>query len=625
MTKSRFIDLCLCPRRYAINSDREFAKKVQALLEANDEWKDITNLLNEGNHTEKIAFQLFLEKYQNHFWYSKFERTEYESRYQDFLKAWKNDKYHWFYHPLFLYDDNKGEKFFLEIDFLYRDPVTKKVYVNELKAATSVKPIYFFDLLYQAYVLHQLDFHVDDFRMMLIDKQYVYGNDKPLIDIFKFIGYDKCYLKLLSTNPVISQLNFTQYLQNQDNFAKTLDLSGWFSVDIKRFFNDVSKFYLLAKPIRSAVRANNNDLPAAKLAKNHCDIKGMTCSYFNYCVYHLEKRKKNDGVFDLNCLKLNNKIKLASLMSNDNISNFSLTDINDAIDQKITFNFTALMQIYLKLTNNDIFIDYANLDFFLNEYKFPLYFFDFEASSVAIPFLPNTTPYSHIPFQYSCHVLTKECDYQQLIDQCLEDGGKNILHYEFLADDKKLYFERLIQKFIKDMFACGVGKYIAYNSSYERGCIVKMQRCFPKYAEQLQIILNNLIDLRDIYNLNWSSANHYLNSGTNLPYDAQFARIIERCYNGAIKNSGAIYHRNFQGSFSIKSVLPTFFPSFVYKNLDVQKGDQAMGLFVDFVRDKISYEQWKSKYAPALLKYCYRDSLAMVLLFAKAKQLLCCK
>jgi hypothetical protein len=78
------------------------------------------------------------------------------------------------------------------------------------------------------------------------------------------------------------------------------------------------------------------------------------------------------------------------------------------------------------------------------------------------------------------------------------------------------------------------------------------------------------------------------------------------------------YHPDFNGSFSIKSVLPAMFPddaALDYKGLDIQAGDMASMVYADL--DRINDASERQKKREALLEYCKLDTLAMVMIWQK--------
>jgi len=75
-----------------------------------------------------------------------------------------------------------------------------------------------------------------------------------------------------------------------------------------------------------------------------------------------------------------------------------------------------------------------------------------------------------------------------------------------------------------------------------------------------------------------------------------------------------------RGSCSIKTVLPHFAPELSYDNLTVQNGDMAQRLLLQMCRGEIPENQIKSM-RENLLKYCERDSLAMLVIYSKLLEL----
>jgi hypothetical protein len=67
----------------------------------------------------------------------------------------------------------------------------------------------------------------------------------------------------------------------------------------------------------------------------------------------------------------------------------------------------------------------------------------------------------------------------------------------------------------------------------------------------------------------------------------------------------------FKGSASIKKVLPVLVPELTYKNLNIQKGDQASERWEYMISDKVTEEE-KQAIMQDLLEYCKLDTMAMV-------------
>ena len=78
------------------------------------------------------------------------------------------------------------------------------------------------------------------------------------------------------------------------------------------------------------------------------------------------------------------------------------------------------------------------------------------------------------------------------------------------------------------------------------------------------------------------------------------------------------YHPDFNGSFSIKAVLPALFPGATeldYKNLEIQDGGMAMDTFANL--HKIEDPGRREEIRNSLIAYCRLDTLAMVRIWEK--------
>jgi hypothetical protein len=77
-----------------------------------------------------------------------------------------------------------------------------------------------------------------------------------------------------------------------------------------------------------------------------------------------------------------------------------------------------------------------------------------------------------------------------------------------------------------------------------------------------------------------------------------------------------VYHPEFEGSFSLKSVLPALVPGMSYKSLEVGDGAQAGCSWAKLLAPATSAEA-KARLKQALLDYCTRDTLALATLCAR--------
>jgi len=71
------------------------------------------------------------------------------------------------------------------------------------------------------------------------------------------------------------------------------------------------------------------------------------------------------------------------------------------------------------------------------------------------------------------------------------------------------------------------------------------------------------------------------------------------------------YHPAFAGSYSIKAVLPAVAPHLAYDDLEIQEGTMASLQFHRMAFEDVDAAE-EARIRNALLKYCERDTLAMV-------------
>ena len=135
-----------------------------------------------------------------------------------------------------------------------------------------------------------------------------------------------------------------------------------------------------------------------------------------------------------------------------------------------------------------------------------------------MPVFEKQRPHMQMPFQYSMHIQSSKDEVLDLNDphpECIANH---------LEDPRQQIAESLIKNFPKS------GTIMAYNESFEKGCIKTLAKFCPDLKNELLDLHNRYLDLI-------------------IPF-----RV------------GAYYDSNFYGSFSIKKVLPALCPN--DKNLD---------------------------------------------------------
>lgn len=209
-------------------------------------------------------------------------------------------------------------------------------------------------------------------------------------------------------------------------------------------------------------------------------------------------------------------------------------------------------------------IDHAEIKQFLNELEYPLYFLDYETMSGLIPYFDGHRPYQQVPFQYSLHVL-------QSPDAKLE--WKEYLHREN-SDPSRPLTERLIEDIGTE------GSVIVWYEGFEKARNSELGEMLPEYKEAMEAINERVVDIIIPFKQKW--------------YDDP----------------------RFNGSASIKQVLPVLCPELSYKELGIQEGGSAQRLWMEAILDDKRADQ-KDQILADLIEYCKLDTLAMVEIYRK--------
>lgn len=216
---------------------------------------------------------------------------------------------------------------------------------------------------------------------------------------------------------------------------------------------------------------------------------------------------------------------------------------------------TRLSDVQRKVKDN---VEWISLELgrTLGSLSYPVHHLDAETVMLALPRFPSTRPYQSLPVQWSNHIE-------------LESG--EVMHQEFLHDEASDPRRRWVEALIESLGETGS---IVVYSAYEETLMRQMAETFPEFKSALKVIAKRLWDL--------------------LP-------VIKSYY----------YHPAFNGSYSIKSVLPAVVPSLGYSDLTIQEGGQAAA---EYYRMVFVETDWVERAAlrEALLRYCARDTLAMV-------------
>jgi hypothetical protein len=190
---------------------------------------------------------------------------------------------------------------------------------------------------------------------------------------------------------------------------------------------------------------------------------------------------------------------------------------------------------------------------------FPVHFIDFETIMPALPLYPGTRPYDTIPVQWSDHLL---------------HGDGRIDHCEYLYDGRGDPRRPFVETLLTMLGSCGT---IVVYSNYEATRLGDLAAWLPDIADEIARVQPRILDL---------------------------LAVIRR----------HVYDQAFNGSFSLKSVLPALVPSLGYDDLAIQDGGLASLALLEVMAPQTPIER-RFELRQQLLAYCGRDTEALVGLF----------
>jgi hypothetical protein len=206
---------------------------------------------------------------------------------------------------------------------------------------------------------------------------------------------------------------------------------------------------------------------------------------------------------------------------------------------------------------------------FVDSLRYPIYHFDFETLNPAIPKFEGLSSYEKYPFQYSIHI---------------EHADGTLEHKEFLAEPDKDPREEIARKITEDIPRDSF--VMAYNIGFEKSVIKKLANQFPVYSDHLMSLYDNFVDLQTPF-----------------------------------KNRDYLTP-DMKGKSGLKTILPILVPEMekAYKDLDmVHEGGEAMDIYKKLADTKDL--EMISRYKSALIEYCKLDTLAMVKILQKLKEI----
>jgi hypothetical protein len=305
--------------------------------------------------------------------------------------------------------------------------------------------------------------------------------------------------------------------------------------------------------------SRNPEEPVLKIGP-HCS-KPHSCVYIDKC--WPKNKEDNDSVFRLYRLNLKKKLKLYE----SGIETFDDVISSDSLSE--------IQQIQLKAhKKGKPFINKEKIKSFIEKVEYPISYFDFETFTDAVPIYDKQQPHMQMPFQYSLHIQKKEGEKLSLVEN----------HFEFIADHNKDPRRSIAESMIHNLPKKGT--IMAYNQSFEKKCIESLAIFCPDLSEQLLALNERFIDLIEPF------------------------------------RGGGYYDPEFNGSFSIKKVLPAICsknPELDYKVLNISNGGMAMNAYKDMRKKSKKNEETKSTRSQ-LFEYCRLDTYAMYAIYEKLLQ-----
>ena len=358
---------------------------------------------------------------------------------------------------------------------------------------------------------------------------------------------------------ILKKLGFKVKSVNVMHINKEYVLHG--DLDLNNYFEieDITDIAIKKeKEIEENVKEINEILDNNK--EPNVDI-GLCCFEPYDCPFfkYCTKHLPEKNVFDVSGINKSKKFKYYydGIVSFEDLKNEKLSD-------------SALEQIDFDLNNKEPKINKEEIKKVLNKLKYPLYFLDYETCQLAIPFIEGTKPNQQLTFQYSLHIL--------------RDENSKLEHREFLGDiEDKDFVRKFAESLIKDI--PDDGSVIIYNKSFEPARNREIAKMYPEYKKDLDRINSNIVDFME-------------------PFSKRY-----------------YYTKEMQGSHSIKYVLPALYPNdpeLDYHNLPlVHNGGEASDTFL-CMKGKTKEE--KEEMRKGLLVYCKLDTLAMVKIYDKFKE-----
>ena len=246
--------------------------------------------------------------------------------------------------------------------------------------------------------------------------------------------------------------------------------------------------------------------------------------------------------------------------------------IVNLVDWPADISVSASQQRQIEvLRSGEAHVDRRQIQLLLDRLEYPLHFLDYETFQTAIPLFDGMGPWAQAPFQYSIHIVDA-------------DGASH--EREFLWTEPRANpIPSLVERLRTDIGPGGT--VLVWNQGFEESRNREMAGMIPEAAEFLLGINARMVDLMDVV------------------------------------RKGAWVDPAFNGSASIKKVLPVVDPALAYELLDIGDGSVAAERWFEAVMGDSAAMTDTEREAifDALRVYCRHDALAMVRIWEHLHQL----
>ncbi len=316
----------------------------------------------------------------------------------------------------------------------------------------------------------------------------------------------------------------------------------------------------------------------------HCEHKKNTkCKFLEVCFYNVIPKKNSI----LNYIDNHHGFKDAdgNKYGSYDLINSGMVKMLDINDDLLTRRNNILQK--QAVVADSPYINSRKIKDGLKQLQYPLYHLDFETFPCPLPRLSQEKCYTQSVFQFSLHIEKEPgiCD-------------KDKDHYAFLAHSHDDLREKLVEQLCSYIDG-KKGMIIVYNQSFEKARLKELADIFPEYRTKLLRLREMVFDLLYIIKNN-----------------KQLYKSLD--YSNEEASEFNYYHPSFNGSFSIKKVLPVFAPGFDYANLEIANGNEALVSYANF--PNLSSIEFNREYHNLLI-YCKQDTLAMVIILDKLRKL----